>query len=172
MSNPIHKSTLIILRGNSASGKTTIAKQLQEYFGQGTLLVSQDVVRRDMLRVHDTMGNLSHDLLCEITKYGKGKCELVILEGILNSRRYGDMLKELIHFFEGNAYTYYFDLSLKETIRRHNTRGKRHEFGEDSLEKWYNPHDTIEVARETIFTDHFTQKDIFDVILNDIMVRK
>ncbi len=53
--------------------ETTIAKQLQEYFGQGTLLVSQDVVRRDS-RVHDTMGNLSHDLLCEITKYGKGKC--------------------------------------------------------------------------------------------------
>lgn len=103
MSNPI-KSTLIILRGNSASGKTTIAKQLQEHFGQGTLLVSQDVIRRDMLRVHDTIGNLSHDLLFEITKYGKGKCEFVILEGILNNRRYGDMLKELIHFFEGNAY--------------------------------------------------------------------
>ena len=64
MSNPILKSTLIILRGNSASGKTTIAKQLQEHFGQGTLLVSQDVIRRDMLRVHDTIGNLSHDLLC------------------------------------------------------------------------------------------------------------
>ncbi|TKI79246.1 hypothetical protein FC699_36155, partial [Bacillus wiedmannii] len=42
MSNSILKSTLIILRGNSASGKTTIAKQLQEHFGQGTLLVSQD----------------------------------------------------------------------------------------------------------------------------------
>ena len=95
------KSTLIILRGNSASGKTTIAKELQEHFGQGTLLVSQDVVRRDMLKVHDTMGNLSHDLLFEITKYGKGKCEFVILEGILNSRRYGDMLKELIHYFDG-----------------------------------------------------------------------
>ncbi len=75
-------------------------KQLQEYFGQGTLLVSQDVVRRDMLRVQRYDGNLSHDLLCEITKYGKGKCELVILEGILNSRRYGDMLKELIHFLK------------------------------------------------------------------------
>ncbi|WP_176545855.1 hypothetical protein [Bacillus wiedmannii] len=43
MSNPILKSTLIILRGNSASGKTTIAKQLQEHFGQGTLLVSQEI---------------------------------------------------------------------------------------------------------------------------------
>ncbi|KAA0765712.1 kinase [Bacillus sp. SH5-2] len=172
MSHPILTSTLIILRGNSASGKTTIAKELQEHFGQGTLLVSQDVVRRDMLRVHDTMGNLSHDLLFEITKYGKGKCKFVILEGILNSHRYGDMLKELIHYFEGNAYTYYFDLSLVETIRRHNTREKRHEFGEDALQKWYNPHDTIEVARETIFTDDLTQKDIFDAILNDVILRK
>ncbi|PDZ81767.1 hypothetical protein COO00_28500 [Bacillus toyonensis] len=172
MSNPIQKSTLIILRGNSASGKTTIAKELQEHFGQGTLLVSQDVVRRDMLKVHDTMGNLSHDLLFEITKYGKGKCEFVILEGILNSRRYGDMLKELIHHFDGNAYIYYFDLSLEETIRRHNTREKRIEFGEDSLRKWYNPHDTIVVNRETVFTDAFTQKDIFYAILNDVAIRK
>lgn len=106
MSKPILTSTLIILRGNSASGKTTIAKQLQKHFGQGTLLVSQDVVRRDMLRVHDTMGNLSHDLLFEITKYGKGKCEFVILEGILNNRRYGEMLKELMRYFDENAFTY------------------------------------------------------------------
>lgn len=155
------KSTLIILRGNSASGKTTIAKELQEHFGHGTLLVSQDVVRREMLKVHDTLGNLSHDLIFEITKYGKGKCEFVILEGILNSRRYGDMLKELIHYFDGNAYTYYFDLSLDETIKRHNTREKRLEFGEDLLRKWYNPHDTIEVDKETIFTDDFIQKTSF-----------
>ncbi|MBJ7996916.1 hypothetical protein E0M27_25730 [Bacillus mycoides] len=117
------KSTLIILRGNSASGKTTIAKELQEHFGQGTLLVSQDVVRRDMLKVHDTMGNLSHDLLFEITKYGKGKCE-------------------------------------------------RLEFGKDLLSKWYNPHDTIEVNRETVFTDDFTQKDIFHAIITDITIQK
>ena len=68
------------------------------------------------------------------------------------------MLKELIRYFDENAFAYYFDLSLEETIRRHNTRDKRHEFGEDSLQKWYNPHDTIKVARETIFTDNFTQK--------------
>ncbi|WP_088265446.1 kinase [Bacillus mycoides] len=166
------KSTLIILRGNSASGKTTIAKELQEHFGHGTLLVSQDVVRREMLKVHDTLGNLSHDLIFEITKYGKGKCEFVILEGILNSRRYGDMLKELIHYFDGNAYTYYFDLSLDETIKRHNTREKRLEFGEDLLRKWYNPHDTIEVDKETIFTDDFIQKDISHAILNDVTHQK
>ncbi|TKH91094.1 hypothetical protein FC691_31595, partial [Bacillus cereus] len=91
---------------------------------------------------------------------------------ILNSHRYGEMLKELIRYFDENAFAYYFDLSLEETIRRHNTRDKRHEFGEDSLQKWYNPHDTIKVATETIFTDNFTQKDIFDAILNDVAIEK
>ena len=36
---------LIILRGNSGSGKTTIAKELQRRFGRNTMLISQDVIR-------------------------------------------------------------------------------------------------------------------------------
>ncbi len=41
---------LIILRGNSGSGKTTVAKELQKRFGRNTMLISQDAVRRDMLK--------------------------------------------------------------------------------------------------------------------------
>lgn len=41
---------LIILRGNSGSGKTTVAKELQKRFDRNTMLISQDVVRRDMLK--------------------------------------------------------------------------------------------------------------------------
>lgn len=44
---------LIILRGNSGSGKTTVAKELQKRFGRNTMLISQDAVRRDMLNVKD-----------------------------------------------------------------------------------------------------------------------
>ena len=39
---------LIILRGNSGSGKTTTAKALRKHLAN-SLLISQDVVRRDML---------------------------------------------------------------------------------------------------------------------------
>lgn len=39
-------SKLIVLRGNSGSGKTSVAKELQKKFGHGTMLISQDVVRR------------------------------------------------------------------------------------------------------------------------------
>lgn len=49
-----------------------------------------------MLKVHDTMGHLSHDLIRQITEYGKGKCVFVILEGILSERKYGDMLRGLV----------------------------------------------------------------------------
>lgn len=44
---------LIILRGNSGSGKTMIAKALHQFLKEQSLLISQDVVRREMLRVKD-----------------------------------------------------------------------------------------------------------------------
>lgn len=40
---------LIILRGNSGSGKTSAAKALQEKFGPNTMLISHDMVRMQIL---------------------------------------------------------------------------------------------------------------------------
>ena len=44
---------LLILRNNSGSGKTTTGKALQRKFGHGTMLIPQDVARREMLFVKD-----------------------------------------------------------------------------------------------------------------------
>lgn len=73
------ESKLIILRGNSGSGKTTVAKSIQDHYGTATLLVSQDTIRRDMLKVHDREGNLSIDLIRQVAEYGKSKCKYVIV---------------------------------------------------------------------------------------------
>jgi adenylate kinase family enzyme len=162
------ESQLIIIRGNSGSGKTTIAKSLQNHFGHGTLLVSQDTVRRDMLKVHDRDGNLAIDLIRQIAEYGKDKCQFVIVEGILNKKRYGDMLKHLIQFFNEKAYVYYFDLSFEETVKRHNSRQKKSEFGEDSLRAWWNPNDYLGVDQETKFTDDMSQDDVLQLILRQV----
>ncbi len=166
------KTKLIILRGNSGSGKTTTALALQSYFGEGTLLVSQDVIRREMLLVKDRKGNLSLDLIRQITEYGKGKCRYVILEGIFTSSRYREMLLGLIHYFEDNADTYYFDLSFEETVRRHSSRDKSGDFGEDSLREWWNPKDYLGVVGETNFTDDMTKEDIFRFILEQAEQQK
>lgn len=162
------ESKLIIIRGNSGSGKTTTGKNLQHHLGHGTLLVSQDTVRREMLKVHDREGNLSIDLIRQIAEYGKDKCEFVIVEGILYKNRYGDMLNKLIQFYNHNTYTYYFNLSFEETVMRHNSRSKKKEFGEDSLRAWWNPQDYLGVDGEMILTDDLSQNDVLKLILNQL----
>ncbi|WP_026695683.1 kinase [Peribacillus kribbensis] len=162
------ESKLIIIRGNSGSGKTTTANSLQNHFGHGTLLVSQDVVRRDMLKVHDSEGNLSIDLIRQIAEYGKDRCEFVIVEGILYKSRYGEMLNNLIQFYNQETFTYYFDLSFEETVIRHNSSSKKMEFGEDSLRVWWNPKDYLGVNGETILTNNMSQNDVLKLIINQL----
>ncbi|MCA1054006.1 kinase [Rossellomorea aquimaris] len=168
------ESTLIIIRGNSGSGKTTTAKYLQKYLGHGTLLVSQDTVRRDMLKVHDRDGNLSIDLIRQIAEYGKGTCEYVIVEGILAKKRYGEMLLQLINFFDHKAFTYYFDLSFAETVRRHNASPKKSDFGVDSLKRWWVADDKLGLEGEALIRDDMTESDVFHLItghLSTVMER-
>ena len=43
----------IILRGNSGSGKTQLRRNCNANFGENTMLISQDVIRREMLGVKD-----------------------------------------------------------------------------------------------------------------------
>lgn len=87
---------LIILRGNSGSGKTTTGKVLQRKFGHGTMLISQDVVRREMLFVKDGSNPEASQLLLELALYGKSHCNIVILEGILNSKWYEKLFENKI----------------------------------------------------------------------------
>ena len=50
---------IIILRGNSGSGKTTVARALQKKFGYNTMMITQDEIRRDR---KSTRLNSSHTL--------------------------------------------------------------------------------------------------------------
>ncbi|MEK5340453.1 MULTISPECIES: kinase [Heyndrickxia] len=158
------ETKLIIIRGNSGSGKTTIAKRLQSHLGPGTLLVSQDTVRREMLKVPDKEGNLSVELIRQIAEYGKGKCRFVIVEGILNKNRYGEMLSRLMKFYHPKAYIYYFRLTFWETVRRHNMRLKKTEFGEEALRTWWNPRDELGVKGETMLTNDMSQDEIIKLM--------
>ena len=92
-------AALIVLRGNSGSGKTTVAKALQRRFGRGTLVISQDDVRRNMLWVHDEPGNAAIPLLTALVEYGHAHADVTRLEGILYADRYQEVFaraRELI----------------------------------------------------------------------------
>ena len=65
----MHK--LIVLLGNSGSGKITVAKEFQKVLGSNTMLISQDAIRRDMLNVRDGKDTLAIPLLMELLRYGR-----------------------------------------------------------------------------------------------------
>ncbi|WP_285800882.1 MULTISPECIES: AAA family ATPase [unclassified Exiguobacterium] len=162
------KPILVILRGNSGSGKTTIAKQIQKNFGPETMLVSQDAIRRDILHTRDKDNNSSIELIERIALYGMERCPIVILEGILIKERYGKMILNLIDAFNGNALVYYFDLSLEETFKRHRTKGDDLEFTEQDLMKWYRAEDWLGVNNESILTCELSKEEIERNIITDI----
>lgn len=158
------KPALIILRGNSGSGKTTTAKLLQQRLGEDTMLVSQDVVRREMLHTEDTAGNPAIELIYDLCSYGRKIGYTVILEGILSTKKYGDMLARLLADFAGNHYVYYFDVSFEETVRRHFTKPNFHEFGEAEMRAWWKEKDYLGVPGEVLIDENMSQKDVVQMM--------
>ena len=85
-------SKLILLRGNSGSGKTTVAKALQKKIGFNAMLISHDMIRMQMLHVWGNEGiEKSQPLLIELVRYGKAHSQVTILEGVLDSKEYREL---------------------------------------------------------------------------------
>lgn len=160
---------IIILRGNSGSGKTTIAKALQRYFGKGTFLVSQDMVRREMLYVNDGIDSPAIDLMIDMVKYGKEKCEIVILEGIFYSDWYQKLFETVKNEFGNEIYAYYFDISFEETLVRHKTRPKVSDFGESEMRKWWREKDYLKIIPESIVVKDMNEETIINKIKDHIL---
>jgi 8-oxo-dGTP pyrophosphatase MutT (NUDIX family) len=114
--DPAHKRRLIVIRGNSASGKSAIAAGIREKYGRGLAIVGQDNLRRVILREHDKPGGANIDLT---TRFALSRGYHTILEGILNAEHYGQMLTALISDHAGSAFAYFLDVPFDETLRRH-----------------------------------------------------
>lgn len=162
------QTKIIILRGNSGSGKTTLAEGLQKKLGRGTLLISQDVIRREMLRVKDGLETKAIPLLLDLIMYGIDNCEFVILEGILNAYWYKELFKEIKNKFS-SVYAYYYDLPFDETLARHQTKPNSNEFGEAEMKRWWNEKDYIEIIPEKTLTKELSLNETIDMIYTDVM---
>lgn len=160
---------LIILRGNSGSGKTTTGKALQRKFGHGTMLISQDIVRREMLFVKDGLNPEASQLLLELALYGKSHCNIVILEGILNSKWYKELFKNLLDEFNNQIFGYYFDIPFEETLNRHKLKSNAHEFGEKELREWWNEKDLLDTIPEVCLHKELSSNEIVNIIYKDVI---
>ena len=109
-----NNSKLIILRGNSGSGKTTTAKALQQ------------------------------------------------------SKVYRPLYEVCIQEFGSNIYAYYYDLPFEETLRRHETKPNRHEFGESAMRRWWSEKDYIGIIDEKIILQEMEQEETVEMIYKEI----
>ena len=159
---------LIILRGNSGSGKTTIAKELQKRLGQNAMLISQDEIRRNMLNVKDGEDTPALPLMKELLIYGSKHSDFVIWEGIINREWYKPLFELAVQLYGTEVYAYYFDLTFEETLKRHLTRPKCHEFGEESMRRWWREKDFSDVLNEICITSERDKESIITDICSAI----
>jgi predicted kinase len=145
------QTRLIVLRGNSGSGKTTVAKALRDaHGGRGIAWVSQDLIRRVMLKERDRADGVNIGLIDTAARYSLDHGYHVVLDGIFSADRYESMLVGLGRDHAGLSRFYYLDASLEETFRRHAARPEAAEFGPDDMRAWYRPGDLLGRVREHV----------------------
>lgn len=162
---------LIIIRGNSGSGKSTVAERLRKELGGKVAIVGLDTLRRTILMEQDHQGNTDIIGLIEQTAvYCLDKDYTVIIEGILSKPKYKEILMKLVDNAECSSYIYYIDVSLEETLKRHKTKPIADEVTDEQFMSWYQPKNYLDVPGEIIIDESSSLDDTVKLIRNDINV--
>ncbi|MBA2310627.1 MAG: kinase [Pseudonocardiales bacterium] len=162
---------LIILRGNSGAGKSTVARTVRDRYGRGCALVEQDYLRRGLLRERDIAGGVAPLLIAQNIRIALDHGYHVICEGILARARYGACLADLCSAHQGQTFVYYLDVSLEESLRRHAARPQATEFTEQDMRGWYAPRDLLEVDGECVIGEESTLESSVALILSHLLTR-
>lgn len=157
---------IVIIRGNSGSGKTTVARALCDKLGKDCMLLSQDVIRREILHTNDGENSLDVNLLSDLVLFGKEHSNIIILEGILNSSWYKPLFDIIRNNF-GGIYSYYYDVPFEETVKRFQTKSNVNFTAED-MKRWWNEKDTLGFDNEKILDKDMSVEDAVEMILYDI----
>lgn len=160
--NPV----LVIIRGNSGSGKTVLANKVQEHFGcEQCLLLHQDEIRRDILHANDHQGTPAVGMIETMITYGLEHYPITMIEGILRKDVYGDMLKNVAKPLGKQALIYYLEIPFETTVAHDKT--KREPFGAEKLRSWWQEEDYLD-EEDRIFHDGKTL-NLAQHIITDIL---
>ena len=145
------QTRLIILRGNSASGKSSTAAEIRRRHGQRDLaIVGQGSLRRDVLREQDVPGKVNIGLIELVARYALSHGFNAIVEGIFRADHYAAMLTALIADHQGLTCCYYFDVPFGETLRRYAAKPQAGKYGAAEMRAWYRELDLLPAGIEQI----------------------
>jgi hypothetical protein len=141
---------LILIRGNSGSGKSALAAAIRAARPRGVAIIGHDQLRREILHVRDYPGTSAVGYVDLSARYALSHGLHAVVEGILHEEIYGDMLRQLLADHRGVSRCYRYDVSFEETLRRHSTKAKSTEFGEAEMRKWWCDADPLIGTDEAI----------------------
>ncbi|MEU9955362.1 AAA family ATPase [Streptomyces sp. NPDC050982] len=157
---------LVVLRGNSASGKSSVAAGLRERYGRGLALVSQDTLRREVLRERDIPGGANIGLIDLTVRHALEHGFHTVLEGILYVAHYGEMLARLLADHTHRTHCFYLDVPFEETLARHATKPIAQTVGESELRDWYRPLDLLPGDIETVIPAGSSLTETVDQVMH------
>jgi adenylate kinase family enzyme len=158
---------LIILRGNSGSGKSTVARRIQREAGVPVAIIEQDYYRHELLypwdeRAIKARASIMTQNAVTLLRLGY----TVIIEGVMSGERFGLIYHQILAEWSGESTVYYFAVSLNETLRRHQTRSKRHDFSEQDMRAWYKENDML--GADILIGENMTADEIVGRILETL----
>ena len=158
---------VVALRGNSGSGKSTVAALLRSRVKNQMALVEQDYLRRVVLKQKGNQGAAAKDLIRQTTLLALDHDYDVVLDGILDMDNYGGLLRELARRESCVLHLYWFDVPFEETLRRHNLKPIADAFGETEMREWWRDQDPSGIEGEQLIPGHSSAADAVDRILRD-----
>jgi predicted kinase len=126
-----------VLRGPSAAGKSTVAAELARQCPDKTAILEEDYFRRVILQRRDDDRAACRRMLRDCSQAALDAGFHVVLEGILATRHYGPVIADLLGRKPGVSFLFYFDVSLAETLNRHQSKSIADVVPESSLRDWY-----------------------------------
>ena len=167
--NSMGEQKLIIIRGNSGSGKSAVAEQLREEMDGKVAVVGLDTLRRTILKEPDQLENTDIiGLIDQTVKYCLDRGYTVIIEGILSKPKYKETLMNLVDSVNCPSHIYYIDVSLEETLRRHKTKSIANEVTDEQLTSWYQPKNYLDVPGEIIIDESSMLEETVALIRNAV----
>lgn len=166
------QTKLIVLRGQSGSGKSTVAKKLQKISQKPLFIVEQDYYKNELISPiididSSTRKSLQMKLIIcnalELLDQGYD----CIVEGNFSNSAYQNMFDELFKQHPSGNFMYYYNISFEESLRRHNTRDKKHEFGSDEMRQWYFENPPYGHSFEKSIPEEYSLDQTIDMILKD-----
>ncbi|MGW5351819.1 AAA family ATPase [Streptomyces sp. NPDC004031] len=161
---------LIVVRGNSASGKSSVAAGIRARRGRGLAVVGQDNLRRVVLRERDRAGGANVGLIGLVARHALDAGFDVVVEGILYGPHYGVMVQRLVDDHRGVTRCYYLDVPFEETLVRHASKPDREYLAhvtEAHLREWYVERDLLPSGVETVVGADSALSATVDRILRD-----